>query len=92
VVTNHNHFNPLNGEACTISMLAPSAGVVTVKVFTLSGEEVLEVFNEPVSAGLWIQATWNGRNRNGSVVANGLYFISVRGAGISTLRKVIVLK
>lgn len=73
-------------------MKAAATGTVTVKIFDLSGEQICEIYNQSIPAGLWIQAIWDGRNKNGATVANGLYFVSVRGAGINTIRKVIVLK
>ena len=36
--------------------------------------------------------TWNGRNRNGNIVARGMYFIRVIGSGIDETRKVMVVK
>ena len=63
-----------------------------MKVFDLSGELVRPVFDDTVTHGLWFQATWDGRNYDGSTVASGVYFVSVRGAGIRSIRKVIVLK
>jgi hypothetical protein len=92
VVTNRNVFHPLQGESCTISIKAPQDGQLTVRVFDISGELVRPVFDASVRAGLWFLATWDGKNGNGEMVSSGIYFISVRGAGIRTIKKVVVLK
>jgi hypothetical protein len=65
---------------------------VTVKVYNLAGQMVMPVFESSVPAGLWFQANWDGRNEVGSLVSSGIYFISVRGAGIRTVKKVVLLK
>lgn len=91
-MTDRNVFKPELGGAVNLSFRAPEAGRVTVKVYNLAGELVRPVFDSEVRAGLWFQANWNGRNDAQEVVASGVYFISVRGAGIKTIRRVIVLK
>lgn len=75
-----------------VSFKAPLDGRVTVKIFDLSGELVRPVFDDTVAHGLWYQANWDGNNYAGSTVASGVFFVSVQGAGIRNIRKVIVLK
>ena len=91
-VVDRNVFRPGQGPPLVISFKAPSDGLVTVKVYSLAGELVDPVFQAPVQQGLWFQATWDGRNMRGESVAAGLYFVSIKGAGIKSIRKVIVLK
>ena len=87
-----NVFKPGQGGTLVISFKADVDGMVTVKVFNLAGELIEPVFNAPVQAGLWFQAQWDGKNQYDETVASGVYFISVQGAGIRSIRKVIVLK
>lgn len=67
-------------------------GRVTVRIFNLAGEMVRPVFEADLRAGLWFQATWDGRNPDGEAVANGVYFVSVQGGGINSIRKVVLLR
>jgi hypothetical protein len=90
--TSANVFNPDRGGVLNIGFVAQQDGLVTVKVYSISGSLVRPVFEADCMAGLQYQADWDGRNGDGSEVASGVYFISVRGAGIRTIRKVIVLK
>jgi hypothetical protein len=45
-----------------------------------------------VKAGISFMAAWDGSNPNGEKVASGVYFISLQGAGIRQIRKVVLLK
>jgi flagellar hook assembly protein FlgD len=92
VVTNKNVFKPLEGGTLDISMKAPQAGKVTVRVYNIAGDLVRPLFEADVQEGLWFQANWDGRNGYGEWVASGVYFVSVKGAGIRVIRKVVVLK
>jgi flagellar hook assembly protein FlgD len=92
VVTSHNVFNPEKGVPVSIWLKAPTDGTVQVKVFDIAGNLVRPVFDSSVSAGIAFQAAWDGKNDQGEIVASGVYFVSVRGAGIRTIRKVVVLK
>jgi hypothetical protein len=85
-------FRPTKGGNLLVSFKPSGEGKVTVKVFTLSGELVQPVFEADAKAGQWYQANWNGKNKWGDTVASGVYFVSIRGAGIKSIRKVIVLK
>jgi flagellar hook assembly protein FlgD len=91
-VLNQNVFRPGQGQPLVISLKAPQNGRVSVRVFNISGELVRTPFEADVQAGLWYQAQWNGENPQGEKVSAGIYFISVRGAGIHRLRKVILMK
>jgi hypothetical protein len=91
-VLDQNIFRPGKGKPLTISMKADEPGRVTVRVFNLAGELVRPVFDADVLAGLWFQASWDGKNGSDETVASGVYFISVKGAGIRVIRKVVVLK
>jgi hypothetical protein len=63
-----------------------------VKVYNLAGELVRPVFEAEIQAGLWFQASWDGKNAEGEAVASGVYFISVKGAGLKSIRRVVVIK
>jgi hypothetical protein len=90
--TSANVFNPEKGGTLSIGFVAQSDGNVTVKVYNIAGTLVRPVFEASCSEGQQYQANWDGKNGDGSTVASGVYFISVRGAGIRTIRKVVVLK
>ena len=80
------------GAPLQISFKSNRAGQVRVAVYNLAGELVQPIWKGNVAAGIWYQQTWNGTNDNGEMVASGVYFVSIRGAGIRSVRKVILLK
>jgi hypothetical protein len=45
-----------------------------------------------VPAGQSIEFYWDGTNRRGDLAANGVYFYTVEGPGISTWGKLMVIK
>jgi hypothetical protein len=87
-----NIFRPEQGGTVAISLKAPENGRVVVKIFAVDGTLVRPLFEADIQAGLWFQASWDGRNGDGEVIASGVYFVSVRGAGIRTIRRVVVIK
>ena len=91
-VLSTNVFKPALGGTLGISLLAPQDGEVTVNIYNLGAEKVRLVLKTSVTKGLWLQANWDGKNDYGEAVSSGVYFISIRGAGIKQMRKVVVLK
>jgi hypothetical protein len=75
-----------------IGIKPPRDGRVVVKAFNMAGELVRPVAEMDLVAGVTAQATWDGRNDGGEVVSAGIYFISIQGAGVKSVRKVVLLK
>jgi hypothetical protein len=92
VVTDRNVFNPEAGDSLKISLKAPQDGAVHVRIYNVAGELVGFPLDTDVQAGQWFLATWDGKNDQREIVASGVYFVSVQGAGIKQVKKVIVLK
>ena len=83
-----NPFNP----ATTIRYGLPRTERETLKVYNLLGEEVVTlVDNEQQEAGYHV-AIWDGRNRDGSIVANGVYIYRLQAGSSSITRKMTLLK
>ena len=74
-----------------VGVLPLSDGIVVIKIFDISGEFIRPIFHDSVEKGLAFQADWDGRN-DAVAVSSGVYFVSVQGAGIKSVRKVILLK
>ncbi len=65
-----NPFNPTT----TIPMALPHAADISVKIYSILGEEVQTVFSGTMEAGRHF-LTWDGRNRYGNTVATGMYIV-----------------
>jgi N-acetylneuraminic acid mutarotase len=82
---NQNYPNPFN-PSTTIRFDLPEPGEVTLKVFTLLGEEVETLISRRMHAGQH-QVLWNGGNHSA-----GIYLIRLEAGGFVQSRKMIVMK
>ncbi|MCA9753311.1 MAG: T9SS type A sorting domain-containing protein, partial [Gemmatimonadetes bacterium] len=82
--------NPSRGDA-SLAFVLPAAGPVRLAVYDAAGRRVATLIDGPRAAGRG-EATWDGRDENGSAVAAGVYFArletpsGVRSAKISRIR------
>ena len=91
-VLDRNVFRPGQGGPLKIAVKCTRAGRVTVKVYNMAGELVRMPFEADLLANSWTNAYWDGTNAQGSAVSAGIYFVSVQGGGIKSIRKVVLLK
>ena len=87
----HGNFpNPFN-PSTTLRYSLPAQAPVTLTVFDLLGREVVRLIDGPQPAGTH-QAAWDGRDRNGQVVAGGVYLARLMTPGAASTRKMLLLK
>ncbi len=68
------------------------AATVSVSVFNVSGTEVKSFGNQQLSAGQY-SVTWDGKNNEGTKLAAGIYYCTVRaGTTVSTAKMVLMPK
>ncbi len=82
---NQNYPNPFN-PSTVISYSIPQAGLVTVKVYNMLGQEVQTLINQFQSPGNH-QVTFNG-----SYLSSGVYFYRINSENFNSVRKMILLK
>ncbi|TFH65147.1 MAG: T9SS type A sorting domain-containing protein [Candidatus Zixiibacteriota bacterium] len=85
-----NYPNPFNPETVIEYNLAAS-GHITLTVFNVIGQKVVDVVNGYESAGNK-QAVWNGRDESGREVQSGVYFYRLTTDNFSMTRKMMLLK
>ncbi|PIR15945.1 MAG: hypothetical protein COV48_11575, partial [Elusimicrobia bacterium CG11_big_fil_rev_8_21_14_0_20_64_6] len=95
-----NYPNPVSGESTTFQIYAPFRSVVKMKLYTMSGEIVLDKnFGEvpPSFQAGPVTYVWSKLNQSGNKVARGLYFAVIRveetegGKNIlQTVKKVLI--
>ncbi len=71
-----NYPNPFNRETEITCELTGAADEMIVKIYSLSGRLIRE-FTEPARAG-FTMIPWDGRDRDGDEVANGVYYCKIR--------------
>jgi len=70
-----NYPNPFNPET-QITFALPEAGEVRLRIYSIAGELVRTLANGKFASGKHA-IRWDGRNRNGELVAAGVYLYSV---------------
>ncbi|MEW5798767.1 MAG: S8 family serine peptidase [Bacteroidota bacterium] len=84
-VVHQNYPNPFN-PSTKISFSIPSRSFVTVKVYSLLGEEIATLVNEEVAAGEYATTF------DASGVSSGIYFYTVAAGPYTQTKKMLVLK
>ena len=85
-----NYPNPFNPS----TVIEYSLGVaehVTLKIYTMVGEEVTTLVDGIQDAGLKF-ATWDGRDSKGNQVATGMYMYRIKTSSSVEVRKMILMK
>ena len=72
-----NYPNPFTLETYFTFILTDYADEVEIKIYTISGRLIQDLFVPPQSENAYYQVKWNGRDRDGDEVANGVYFYKV---------------
>jgi hypothetical protein len=80
-----NYPNPFN-PSTTIRYAIPMAGLTTVKVFNLLGQEVATLVNEMQPAGAYTV------HFNASALSSGVYFFRIQSASFNSVKKMVLLK
>ena len=83
-----NPFNP----ATTIRYGLPRTERVTLKVYNLIGEEVVTLVNDAKKEAGYHISIWDGRNKNGNIVASGVYVYRIRAGSFSMTKKLVMIK
>lgn len=82
---NQNFPNPFN-PVTVISFSITEAAHVTLRIFDITGREVLELVNENLEAGN------HSVQFNGSNLSSGVYFYQLKANGVKDIRRMILLK
>jgi len=80
-----NYPNPFN-PSTTIKFSVPEAGLVTLRVFNLLGQEVATLLNGEKTAGVY-EATFDA-----STLSSGIYFYTLDTKNFSSTKKMVLLK
>jgi hypothetical protein len=87
-----NLLTPLSGQTLGIYYVVPTDGAVEIDIYNISGNIIRVLYPGQATANVTTQTTWDGTDRNGKVVASGLYFIEIKSPGFHQVKKVAVVK
>jgi photosystem II stability/assembly factor-like uncharacterized protein len=79
--------NPSHGSA-SLTLELPVEGHAEVAVFDAGGRRVRTLLNAGLGAGRH-PLVWDGTDESGSAAAAGVYFVHVRAAGASVMRRLV---
>ena len=82
--------NPFQSRTM-ISYEIPKAAKTSIAVYDVSGREVMTLMNRNEAAGQH-QLNWNGRDRSGSQVGPGIYFIRIRSGQASAVKAIVLFR
>lgn len=82
--------NPFNAQ-CIIKYQLPKNCFVTLKIYNIHGQEVATLVRSDKKAGYY-SVTWNGRDKNSAIAANGIYFYILETDGFKMTKKMTLLK
>jgi hypothetical protein len=85
-----NYPNPFN-RSTTIRFSVPLATHADVKVYDITGREIVQLMIDGIDAGYYM-ALWNGKNSKGVAVGNGIYLYVVTAGSYSDAKKMVFLK
>jgi subtilisin family serine protease len=85
-----NYPNPFNPSTVIEYSLAEAARV-SVTVYNILGQEVIELYNGRAEAGN-SRVVWNATNDHGQAVPSGIYFYELKVGASSISKKMLLLK
>jgi hypothetical protein len=80
-----NYPNPFN-PSTTIRFQVPEFSLVTIKVYDVSGSEILTLFNDVKPAGTY-EINWNASN-----LSSGVYFYQMKAGNYLQTKKMILIR
>ncbi len=85
-----NYPNPFNPET-RIPFSLQQTGPIQLEVFDVNGKRVRTLSNRHYQAGTH-SVVWDGRNDAGTILSNGLYFVTLRSGSQQQTIRVLFLK
>ena len=91
-----NYPNPFN-PTTNIRYVLPQAAHVSLKIYNILGQEVVQLQNEVQTAGLH-ETVWSGRSNSGQSVSSGVYFYRLEAKALdgsttfNNFKKMLLLK
>jgi hypothetical protein len=87
---NQNYPNPFN-PMTTIDYYLSRTSLVTVTIYDILGQPVVTLVNERKASGYY-SVVWDGKDKNGRLVASGVYFYHIEAGEFAKSKKMLLLK
>lgn len=83
--------NPVTGDKLSIGFKPTGSGSIKIKIFDGKGK-LVRMFTTEANGMQSGSIQWDGRDSSGRIVPSGIYLIHVKGPGIDTTKKTVILK
>lgn len=87
-----NLVKPETGQTLGIYYIVPNTGSVELVIYNVAGHPVRYLYPGLASANVQAGTTWDMKDRNGNIVASGIYLIEIKADGFHQVKKVAVVK
>jgi len=85
-----NYPNPFN-PATTITYELPTAGLVRINIYNISGQLIKRLIDATKGAGFH-SVRWNGQDEQGKAASAGVYLVRMQTTEAEHTRKILLLK
>ncbi|MCX8009852.1 MAG: T9SS type A sorting domain-containing protein, partial [Ignavibacteria bacterium] len=85
-----NYPNPFNPNT-EIKFSLPKAEKVRLNIYNIAGELVQTLANGDLAPGNY-KVTWDGKDKNGSSVASGVYIYRLESKSFTSTKKMVLMK
>ena len=85
-----NYPNPFN-PSTTIAYSIPQDGLVWIGIYNIKGQKVKDLCNSEMLRGHH-KVLWDGKDANQRNVSSGIYFVKLQSSGVSSTRKIMLMK
>ena len=85
-----NAPNPFRG-ATSVRFAVPQSGPVSLEVYNVAGRKVADLVTGALDAGAYT-VSWDGRDRDGSRVASGVYLYRLNAGGETLSKEMVFLR
>lgn len=89
-ILQQNYPNPFNPET-TIEFAIPKSQRVSLQIYNILGEAVIELVAEELAAGNY-RYHWDGRDRQGKALSSGIYIYRLQAGKFVQQRKMILMR
>ncbi len=87
---NNPYPNPFN-PSTSVRMYIPAGGELELGVYDISGRRVRSLHSGAIGTG-WHTLVWDGQDDQSRGQASGLYFMRATSSGVSTIKKMTLVK
>lgn len=82
--------NPFNPQ-CTVRLELPAAGQARLAIFDVAGRLVRTLVDADLAAGV-TEATWDGRDADGTAVGSGTYLARLESGGDAAVSRLVLVR